>query len=164
LDVFQDSTSKMFYFTADSTTLIARKMEINDNVIPASNSVMAMNLFRLGHYYYNKDFTAIAEQQLANIYDGMEQYGSGYSNWASLLMKIVNDYYQVVVSGKEANNSALKLQERYLPNALFAGGTNATLPITNDKHSENETMHFVCYDGICLLPTADQQDVLKLLR
>ena len=164
LDVFQDSTSKMFYFTADSTALIARKMEINDNVIPASNSVMAMNLFRLGHYYYNKDFTAIAEQQLANIYDGMEQYGSGYSNWASLLLKIVNDYYQVVVTGTEANNSALKLQERYLPNALFAGGNNATLPITRDKHSDNETMHFVCYDGTCLLPTADPEEVLRLVR
>ena len=164
LDLFQDANSKMFYFTADSTTLIARKMEINDNVIPASNSMMALNLFRLGHYYYEKSYAQMAEQMLANIYDGMEQYGSGYSNWASLLMKIVNDYYQVVVVGKDANSSALNLQARYLPNALFAGGNNASLPITNDKHSETETMHFVCYDGTCLLPTKNQEEVLKLLR
>jgi hypothetical protein len=67
------------------------------------------------------------------------------------------------VTGKEANSSALKLQERYLPNALFAGGMNATLPITNDKHSENETMYFVCYDGTCLLPTTDKEEVLKVI-
>jgi len=164
LDLFQDSNSKMFYFTADSTKLIARKMEINDNVIPASNSMMAMNLFRLGHYYYNKEFIKMAEQQLANIYDGMEQYGSGYSNWASLLLKIVNDYYQVVVMGTEAKQAALKLQQRYLPFALFAGGSNATLPVTQDKQSGAETMHFVCYDGTCLLPTADANEVLKMMR
>lgn len=164
LDLFQDSNSKMFYFTADSTKLIARKMEINDNVIPASNSMMAMNLFRLGHYYYNKEFTAMAEQQLANIYDGMEQYGSGYSNWASLLLKIVNDYYQVVVTGTEGKQAALKLQQRYLPFALFAGGSNATLPVTQDKQSGAETMHFVCYDGTCLLPTTDANEVLKMMR
>lgn len=164
LDLFQDVNSKMFYFTADSTKLIARKMEINDNVIPASNSMMAMNLFRLGHYYYNKEFTKMAEQQVANIYDGMEQYGSGYSNWASLLLKIVNDYYQVVVSGTEAKQAVLKLQQRYLPFALFAGGSNATLPVTQDKQSSAETMHFVCYDGTCLLPTADANEVLKMMR
>lgn len=38
--------SGMFYFTSDlDAALIARKMELQDNVIPASNSVMANNLF-----------------------------------------------------------------------------------------------------------------------
>jgi uncharacterized protein YyaL (SSP411 family) len=79
-------------------------------------------------------------------------------------MKIVNDYYQVVVTGKEANHSALNLQKGYLPFALFAGGSNATLPVTQDKQSGTETMHFVCYDGTCLLPTTDANEVLKMMR
>ena len=164
LDLFQDKNSKMFYFTADSTKLIARKMELNDNVIPASNSVMAKNLFYLGHYYDKKGFLEMAKQQVANIYDGMEQYGSGYSNWASLLMKMVNESYQVVVTGKEAAMSALQLQLHYLPNALFAGGAHSTLPITRDKVDNAELMHYVCYDGTCLLPTADANEVVNLIR
>ena len=163
LDLFQDSSSKMFYFTDDSTTLIARKMELNDNVIPASNSVMAKNLFYLGHYYDKKGFVEMVKQQVANIYDGMEQYGSGYSNWASLLMKIVNDFYQVVVAGHEAIPAALGLQKHYLPRVLFAGGSNATIPITHDKKGSDKTMHFVCYDGTCLLPTEDEKEVLKMI-
>jgi uncharacterized protein YyaL (SSP411 family) len=105
----------------------------------------------------------MAKQQVANIYDGMEQYGSGYSNWASLLMKIVNDFYQVVVAGHEAIPAALGLQKHYLPRVLFAGGSNATLPITHDKKGSDKTMHFVCYDGTCLLPTEDEKEVLKMI-
>ena len=43
---FFDTSSGMFYYTPDNhSDLIARKMEITDNVIPSSNSEMAMNLF-----------------------------------------------------------------------------------------------------------------------
>ena len=49
---FYDHTSGMFFFTSnDHESLIARKMEINDNVIPASNSAMAKCLFLLGHLF-----------------------------------------------------------------------------------------------------------------
>ena len=125
---------------------------------------MAKNLFYLGHYYNKKDFIDMAKQQIANIYDGMEQYGSGYSNWASLLMKIVNDFYQVVVSGRDAVTSARGLQKEYLPLVLFAGGSKATIPITHDKQGSDKTMHFVCYDGTCLLPTHDVREVMNLIK
>ena len=46
IEHFFDDESGMFFFTSDEDpALIARKMEVNDNVIPASNSVMANNLF-----------------------------------------------------------------------------------------------------------------------
>ena len=49
LDHFYDKNSGMFYFTSRlDPELVARKMEINDNVIPASNSVMANVLYDLG--------------------------------------------------------------------------------------------------------------------
>ncbi|MCF8388654.1 MAG: thioredoxin domain-containing protein, partial [Bacteroidales bacterium] len=49
---FFDSKSGMFYYTSDQDeALVVRKMELADNVIPASNSVMAHNLFLLGALY-----------------------------------------------------------------------------------------------------------------
>src|SRR5690606_3167029 len=92
VDHFHDSASKMFYFTSDETELIARKMELNDNVIPASNSVMANNLFLIGTIYEDKKYVAIAQQMIANVYDGMEQYGSGYSNWANGMMNFIQPF------------------------------------------------------------------------
>ncbi|MCK5704895.1 MAG: thioredoxin domain-containing protein, partial [Cyclobacteriaceae bacterium] len=54
---FYDGESGMFFYTSDiDPELIARKMEISDNVIPSSNSQMAKNLFVLGQYFYNDDY------------------------------------------------------------------------------------------------------------
>jgi uncharacterized protein YyaL (SSP411 family) len=55
LEHFFDPKSGMFYYTSDQDPgLIARKMEIPDNVIPASNSQMAVNLYLLGEYFYQE--------------------------------------------------------------------------------------------------------------
>src|SRR5690606_23610890 len=46
---FYDLEKQMFYYTSDlDPALVARKMEVPDNVIPSSNSQMARNLFVLG--------------------------------------------------------------------------------------------------------------------
>lgn len=163
LKEFHDEKSKMFFFTSNSTQLIARKMELNDNVLPASNSVMAHNLFRLSHFYYNNEFKLIAEQMLANIYDGMEMYGSGYSNWGSLLINIVNNYYHVSIMGNESQELNLNLLKNYLPNVLCAGGNDLKLPVLADKKIENETIIYVCYDGTCLPPVKNIEEVIRLV-
>jgi hypothetical protein len=160
---FQDEKSKMFFFTASDTKLIARKMEINDNVIPASNSVMALNIFRLGHYYYNKKYADSSRQMLANIYEGMEMYGSGYSNWAKLLTMFVNDYYQLAIIGNDSCTVSLEMQKTYLPSVLFSGGKDLSLPVLSDKKRTDETMIYVCYDGTCLLPTKDISEAIRLV-
>ena len=160
---FQDEKSKMFFFTASDTKLIARKMEINDNVIPASNSVMALNIFRLGHYYYNKKYADSSRQMLANIYEGMEMYGSGYSNWAKLLTMFVNDYYQLAIIGNDSCTVSLEMQKTYLPSVLFSGGKDLSLPVLSDKNWTDETMIYVCYDGTCLLPTKDISEAIRLV-
>jgi uncharacterized protein YyaL (SSP411 family) len=84
---FQHPESKMCYFTAADSKLISRNMELHDNVLPASNSVMAHAFLTMGFYYQNQDWTNSAQQMLQNIYDGMETYGSGYSNWGLLLLR-----------------------------------------------------------------------------
>ena len=163
VEEFQDEKSKMFFFTSNSTQLIARKMELNDNVLPASNSVMAHNLFRLSHLYYNESYTNIAQQMLANVYDGMEMYGSSYSNWGSLLLNIVNDYYQVSIIGNESQQMNLDLQKNYLPNVLFAGGNDLSIPVLADKKIDNETIIYVCYDGTCLAPSKSIEEVIRIV-
>ena len=164
LEHFHDSTSQMFYFTQSNTSLIARKMELNDNVLPASNSVMANNLFKLGQLNSNKEYTKIAEQMLSNIYEGMEMYGSGYSNWASLLQHIVNDYYLLALVGKEVKEERKNLQHSYLPHVLFAGGNELNLLVLTDKKSTEETTMYVCYEGTCLLPTTKIDKVLQMVE
>jgi uncharacterized protein YyaL (SSP411 family) len=78
-------------------------MEIHDNVIPSSNSVMARNFFRLGAYFREERWTENARQMLANMYDGMETYGSGYSNWAKLLLEMNQGLIEVHLLNVQSN-------------------------------------------------------------
>lgn len=160
---FQNTSSKLFYFTSDSTELIARKMELNDNVIPASNSIMALNLWKMSHFYFNESWKEESRQMLMNIYDGMEMYGSGYSNWGSLLMHNLKNYYEVVFSGKHDANRT-ELYSKYLPNVVFANSANE-LPISEGKVSENSAI-FVCFEGTCLRPveTATEASIELMKR
>lgn len=159
IERFQHPNSKMFYFTSSDTALIARKMDLNDNVIPSGNSIMAHNLFRLAKLFHKDEWKAVAAQQLSNVYDGMEMYGSGYSNWAMLLLHFTGRFYELVVTGTDAGDLQKELQRYYLPGVILAGGPE-TLPVMEHKRSEL-AQTFVCFDGTCLLPTNDVQEVVK---
>lgn len=161
---FFDARSGMCFFTSKETSLIVRKMEINDNVIPASNSVMANNFFKLGHLFYRKDLIEQAKQMLANVYDGMEQYGSGYTNWALLLMNFTSTQFDVVIKGENSIKLASQINAQYLPNVTIAGGNDDSIPLLADKNSNDGTMIFVCYEGTCLLPTEDVNAALDLMN
>ena len=160
---FQNKESKMFYFTPDSTKLIARKMDINDNVIPSSNSIMANNLLVLGHLFGKTEWIETAHQQLANIYDGMEQYGSMYSNWATALFKCTQPYFEVVFSGdNKLENSAL-LQNQYVPNVLTAYDSSV-IALGMNKESTTDLI-FVCSENSgCLPPFDSVEEVINVVK
>jgi uncharacterized protein YyaL (SSP411 family) len=160
---FQHPESKMFYFTPDSTQLIARKMDINDNVIPSSNSMMANNLWNLGHFFEQKEWLNDSRQQLMNVYDGMEMYGSGYTNWALLLMNNTQRFYEVVLSGDKSESRILNWLNQYLPHTLTAYDSEI-VPLGKYKNTV-ETLYYVCSetDG-CLAPVSDISDALEQVR
>jgi uncharacterized protein len=151
---FHEESSKMFYFTPKNTTLITRKMEINDNVIPSSNSVMARNLYYLGKYYHDQNYVNISKQMLANMYDGMEMYGTGYSNWSILLNHNIFGFYEFVVVGVDADDVAKQVINSGIPKSLIVKSkVDSDLPILSDKEINNETLIHVCTEGTCFLPT-----------
>lgn len=160
---FQDAHSKMCYFTEASSTLIARKMDINDNVLPSGNSLMATNFYRLGKLFLKEEYTRDAKQMLMNIYEGMEQYGSGYSGWGSLLLQFTCPSFQLAIVGKDVREMQQTLQKDYLPQAIFCGGAELSLPVLQDKSITDETIVHVCTDGACLLPTNALDEVRKQL-
>ncbi len=163
LKEFLHEDSKMFYYTSKSHKLIARKMEINDNVIPSSNSVMARNLTYLSKYFRNKTYEDIASQMLSNVYDGMEMYGSGYSNWAVCLNHQVFGLYEYVVVGEDACQVATELRRLVHQKVIVvAAEKESSLPIVEYKKS-NQTLIYCCVDGTCLLPTTDVHEAANLV-
>ncbi len=165
-DHFYDEKSQLFYFTSDTDdALIARKIDVDDNVIPASNSVMANNLFLLGHYYSNKKYSNNASQMLHNVKDKVLQYGGNSSNWLSLYLNYVGDFYEIAISGADAKTKLKELNQHYIPNKLIVGSTkDSDLPLLAYKFNENETIIYVCIDGTCQLPVNETQKAIQQIK
>jgi uncharacterized protein YyaL (SSP411 family) len=122
---------------------------------------MALNLVKLGRYFHTETYTATAHQMLTNLYDGMELYGSGYSNWARLLMLHVTPWYDVCIVGKDSATHLKHLHEQYLPHVLIAGGTDCSLPLLADKTVQAETLVYVCDANTCFEPERTVEKVIE---
>src|SRR5690606_21959064 len=163
---FYEEEHGQFYFTSDlDDPLIARKMELNDNVIPASNSAMALALFRLGHLLDRNDYLAVAEKQLNGVSARIASYASGYSNWGLLMMHRVFPFYEIAICGEEAEEKRRELSARFLPNALLAGSIEESdLPLLEHKWVAGETFIYVCVNKTCQLPVKETAAALKQIR
>lgn len=161
IEEFYDSDTGMFFYTPQSgETLIARKQELMDNVIPASNSAMANNLFRLAHFFDQESYHMISEQMLKNVCSTIKTYPSAYSNWASLLMFKVFGLFEIAITGAESDDKRKEIEKYYIPNKILLGGEKGTLPLLNDKwHAE--TKIYVCRNKTCLLPVKEAIDAIK---
>lgn len=163
---FHDSASGMFWFTSDiDPPLIARRMEVNDNVIPASNSSMAKALFTLGHLYDDQRMLAISAQQLNNVVGNMADHPGGYTNWGLLLMDQVYPWYEIAITGPDALARRTEFFQHYLPGHAFLGSTGkSALPLLEDKLIGNATTIFVCENKTCQLPVSTVKEALGQLR
>ncbi len=165
-DHFYDDKNKMFYFTSnEDESLVSRSIEYRDNVIPASNSIMAKNLFKLSHYFDNEHFGNTAITMLNNVKPEMQEYPSGYSNWFDLMLNYSNAYYEVAIVGKDAKQKIKALNKTYLPNKLIAGSTSENnMPLLENRYNPNNTLIYVCVNKACKLPISEVEQAVKFLK
>jgi len=163
---FRDEKSGMFFFTSDEdTALITRKMELSDNVIPASNSSIARSLFLLGHYFENEEYISDSRRMLNNVLQEIESYGAGYSNWGILLLWFIQPFYEIAIVGKAVDEKYRSFQKHYLPNVIFAvSAAQSSLPLLQNRFVENETFIYVCENKTCRQPVNDVKEALHLLN
>ena len=163
---FYDTKSGMFFFTSDlDPELVSRKMEINDNVIPASNSVMSNSLFDLGTILVKDNYKEMSIKMLNNVKPDMDSYASGYANYATLMLKQVSPYYEIAIVGEDAHDKTMEMNTRYNPNTLFIGSfKESNLELLEGKYVEGTTMIYVCENKVCQLPTAEIKQALKQIK
>nr|WP_310994221.1 thioredoxin domain-containing protein [Aequorivita sp. S2608]MDS1299658.1 thioredoxin domain-containing protein [Aequorivita sp. S2608] len=163
---FLDDEKHMFYFTSkEDPEIVTRSFEYRDNVIPASNSVMAKNLFILSKYFENTRFDTISHQMLKNVVSEIEQYPSGFTNWMDLLLNFQNDFYEVVIIGKEASEKIKEINNNYFPNIIIAGSEEEKDgALFANRYVPQETLIYICVNNACKLPLNNTKTVIKTLN
>lgn len=161
---FKDEESDLFFYTAaNGETLIARKHEVMDNVISASNSVMAQNLQKLGLLFDDEDYRAKASAMLKSVLPRIKAYGSAYANWSIQLLNEVYGINEIAIVGTDYQNIKKEINSLYIPNKILLGGTTSGLPLLEGKLSD-ETKIFICKNKTCQLPVRTVAEAVKLIR
>jgi len=160
-DFFYDEQALFFSFTSkNDAELIAPHFEIEDNVIPAANSVMANNLFKLSIYFNNTYYESICQQMVQNIIPNID-YPSAFSNWLNVLLNFSEQNKELAICGENAIQFLTKINQIYLPNSIIAGSTtDSNLPFLKERFVQNETLFYLCQNKTCEIPTSDFDNLL----
>lgn len=162
-----DSTlDPMFYFTdKNAEDLIARRKELFDNVIPASNSIMAGNLLSLSILLDRPAYAERADQMLGRIQPLIEKHPGDLSNWAALYTRRVLPSIEIAIVGPQATEFRRELESHLTTGVIFAGTeAKSNLPLLEGRGMVNgQTTIYVCQDRACQLPVTSVEAAVKLL-
>jgi uncharacterized protein YyaL (SSP411 family) len=164
LEHFFDEKQSFFRFTSDKDeVLISVHYETEDNVIPASNSVMAKNLNQLSIYFNNPYYEKVAQKMLLILISSID-YPSAYSNWLDLALTISGQNKELAICSPNAKETNKILTGLYFPNVIIAGTEKpSTLPFLKDRFVEGKDLYYVCQNKTCQMPTEDFQEVIRQL-
>ena len=162
---FFDPETGFFRFTSSlDKELVAPHYELEDNVIPASNSVMAGVLSKLSVYFVNPHYEETARNMVSHIIPAAD-YPSAFANWFDVLLDLSPGKTELVICGPDALPAAREAQSHYLPGTLLAGSASpSTLPLLKDRFVEGRTPFYVCRDKACSLPVENLEEAISQLK
>ena len=167
IDNFSDTSTGLFFFTSNKgESLIRKTLEVADNVIPSSNSIMAHNLLKLSKYFPEESFEIRLNQIMNTMRKSITENPQNHANWLHLSLLMDQDYYEMVVIGENFEPICKTLMKNYLPNVIFAASNSKTsnLPLFMNRYVMNKTLIYVCKHGSCQLPVEETNKALNLIN
>jgi len=166
IEQFYNKEIGLFYFKShNDSQLVARKIDVNDDVISSSNSILAKCLMQIGYLFDEDNYHEICERMILGVQSKIEKHPMGYSNWLQVILFKYNGFNQLVCVGKTADHFLFDLHKQYLPNKLAVViNAKSTIPLLADKHI-TELVHFYrCIDKSCGLPAKNLTDFWQLIN
>jgi len=165
---FYDPEDGYFYFSdPGAEKLIANKKELFDNVIPASNSILARSFHQLSLLTYEENYGKIAARMLGGMKDLILKEPGFLCNWANFYLESLVPTAEIAMVGKGAKKKALALLANYLPNTVLAWSESPTesVPLLQGKVGDaaGNALIYVCVHRSCRQPVSEVEDALALL-
>ena len=166
-DFYDDSDGFFFFNNPNSEKLIANKKELFDNVIPASNSVLARSFHRMALITYEDQKSELSSKMLSGIKNLILKDPGFLCNWASLYLESLVPTTEIGIIGKGAEALAMNLQKSYYPNLVIAWSEEitASVPILAHKtpDAKGNALIYVCFNHTCHKPVSTIEEVISQL-
>jgi len=156
---FTSTQSSLFQNRSmDVNDVCGVKFEINDNVVPAGNSMACRCLIKLGRYLDNQKYTQHASAMLNEVSESID-FAPGFSNWIMAILEWITEPVDVVFTGQQASQNRMKFHEKLSPFALVAASTSdSELPLFKGRIAANSPI-YVCRNRTCDLPVYRVEDI-----
>ena len=163
---FYSKKEKFFYYSSkNSNKLIAKKIEIFDNVIPSSNSIMAENLIKISKIFDESEYFKISENMLLNVIKICKQEHSFLSNWLNVLLNYRIGYNEIILTGKNTKDSIRKINLKYSNNkVILASEKKNNMKLLRGKLFTKKINMYFCKNKVCQLPVNSMSELNKLIE
>ncbi len=170
---FRTGDGGFFDTSDDHETLIVRPRNIQDNVTPSGNAMMAKQLLRLAAYTGRANYDTAARDTLTILTDAMRQYPQAFAESLNATDMLVNGIAEVAVvgsaDGEEAKAIFDALDRPFYPNMVRAYAAsdsheNDVIPLLSHRKTlDGRTTVHVCRNFVCRLPVTSAEETSKLL-
>lgn len=158
-----DESPLLWYSQAEDTLLISRKKDIQDNVTPASNSVMCGLLCRLERHWPGSGYGERGRAMLEAVARQID-HASAYANWLNAYALVLNPGEEIVITGPEAPAWKSAIASRVKPGTLvMASTTSRSLPLFEGRFGQ-QTTAYVCSGHSCRPPVFSLQALEDFIR
>ena len=163
-----------FYDTSDDhERLIVRPRNLQDNVTPSGNAMLAKQLLRLAAYTGDSRYDAAARLILRKLAAAMPQYPQAFAEALNAVDMLARGLAEVAIVGdiSSAEGSAIMetLRRGYRPNVIVAWASGAAdeesaVPLLRGREPlEGRATVYVCRNFACRLPVASAAEMAALL-
>ena len=163
---FYDEESGLFYFSEKSNnSVVTNHFQNEDNVIPASNSVMANNLHKLYLIMGKPEYLNVAKRMLNPVASQFSNYPMAFANWGTFMLKITESFYEVAVLGEKSEEILNEMQSGFHPNILWIfSKSESKIPILRNRMVQGKTLIYFCRDGVCQLPVETVKQAFEIMN
>ena len=163
-----------FYDTSDDhESLIVRPRNLQDNVTPSGNAMMARQLLRLSAYTGEARYDEAAREVLRKLSDAMGQYPQAFAEALNAADMVIRGLDEVAVIGdvehEEGSKILSTLRAAFRPNVVVAWSgedvaQHEAIPLLSGRTMiDGRATVYVCRNFACRLPVTSAADMAAAL-
>ena len=158
---FFDHEKKLFRYSNEQN-LYKVKFEVEDQVIPSSNSIMAQNLLTLYEVTRTEKYQELAIQMFDVVAEKAKKWLPNYSNWMHVKRKFDHSNPKIVMCHVDFPTICDLIQQKKSLDFTYVLEKEVSITLFKGKYNSKNRNIFVCGDQYCFEPVKSIKDAIKL--
>ena len=152
LELFNDEQSDLLKYS-NNEELFTKVISIDDGVTPSPNSIIAEQLFNIGHVIFDDEYLDLSDKMVSAVQKIIDGNINSYSVWANNILNRVESFYEIAVIGPNAKLITDEITKNFTPNTIVVqSNIESKIPLFIDRFFEDETYIYVCQNKTCQRP------------